>query len=122
MLSCVGVTVISCNKTQLDNTALNTQPVSTVQSRSKSQKANPFSVVRMQKASADLGRTEPLNPNNIYYYYSFDPSKLTGEMLSILESDTHHHILDYPFANGDAFTDAFMADFETNCKMATEFF
>jgi hypothetical protein len=120
MLSCVGITVLSCNKTQLDNTALNTQPVLTVQSRSKSQKANPFSVVRMQKASADLGRTEPLNPNNIYYYYSFDPSKLTGEMLSILESDTHHHILDYPFANGDAFTDAFMADFESNRNAAKD--
>lgn len=121
MLSCLSVTVISCHKTQLDHTAEpNTQNLSTVTLRSKSKKVNPFSVVSMQKASNDLGRTTPLNPNNIYHYYSFDPSKLKGEMLTILESDPSHHILDYPFANGDAFTDAFMADFESNRQAAKD--
>jgi hypothetical protein len=47
-----------------------------------------------------LGRTEPLDNDRIYYYYSFDPSNMTGDMLSIVEADQNHHILDYPFANG----------------------
>jgi hypothetical protein len=75
---------------------------------------NPFSVFNINKALEDLGRTDPLDDNEIYHYYSFDPSKLTGDMLKIIEAEETNLILDFPFANGEVYTDAFSANFEAN--------
>ena len=107
--------VSSCNKTQVDNIAEQAKSSNAEIAMLKTGNAvNPFSITSIQKALADLGRTDPLDEDRIYYYYSFDPSNLTGEMLSIVEADENHHILDYPFADGGAFTDAFMSNYEAN--------
>jgi hypothetical protein len=86
----------------------------------RSKTANPFSVSNIQQALSDLGRNEPLDNDRIYYYYAFDPQNVTGAMLSTIEADENHHILDYPFADGDAFTEVFMANYEANSAAAAD--
>jgi hypothetical protein len=92
----------------------------TVAMLTTSKAPNPFSVTNIQQALSDLGRTDPLDNDRIYYYYSFDPSNVTGDMLSIVEADQNHHILDYPFANGDAFKDNFTSNYAASSAAARD--
>ena len=114
LLAFIGVAFISgCNKSQLDNVAQDSKSTAMPVAMLSSSKApNPFSVVSIQKALADLGRTDPLESDRIYHYYTFNPSNVTGDMLAIIEADENHHILNFPFADGDVYTDAFMSSFD----------
>ena len=116
LLAFIGVAFISgCNKAQMDNVAQDSKSTAVPVAMLSSNKApNPFSVVNIQKALADLGRTDPLESDRIYHYYTFDPNNVTGDMLAIIEADENHHILNFPFADGDAYTDAYAANFDPN--------
>lgn len=60
---------------------------------------NPFSTDNISKALLALAREPNLNPNRIYKYYKFNPEEVSAEVLKILEADTNHMIMDYPFAD-----------------------
>ena len=62
---------------------------------------NPYSVPNVLTALNDLGRgAEQLEPERIYHYYSFDPTSVSTEAMTILSNDDFHIIQDFPF--GDA--------------------
>lgn len=116
LIAFIGMAIISsCNKSQMDNVAQDSKPTTMpVAMLSSSKTPNPFSVVNIQKALRDLGRTDPLENDRIYHYYTFNPSNVTGDMLKIIEADENHHILNFPFADGDTYTDAFTSGFDPN--------
>lgn len=65
---------------------------------------NPYSVDNIQKSLAELHRNETLDQNRIYYYYKFNPEKVTGDILKELENDNSLKILDYPFGDGNLYS------------------
>jgi hypothetical protein len=67
---------------------------------------NPYSVINIKKALLALNRTEELERDRIYFYYKFNPQKISGEQLSKLEADSTSQILDYPFADGRMYNEA----------------
>lgn len=85
-------------------------------------KKNPFSYANIQKAKESIAarqnepgqsnanRVSVIDPNRVYSYIKFDPSRLTGEMLKQLEADSSIQILDFPFANGELYNDEFALD------------
>lgn len=74
--------------------------------KSDSAMVNPYSVKNIKQALTDLERNnEPLIEDRIYYYYKFNPQNVTGETLSKLEEDSTSQILDYPFADGDFYSE-----------------
>lgn len=48
--------------------------------------------------------------DRLYTYLSFDPSGVTGELLQQLDADSTVHIMDFPFANGELYSDEFALD------------
>jgi hypothetical protein len=77
---------------------------------------NPFSLSVISKARATLalegmpvtGNINKSNESNrLYTYMRFDPNEMTEELMKILEADTSIHIMDFPFANGEIYTDEF---------------
>lgn len=109
--------VFGCSKNQvegfMENKAQKEMPMALA---SSSNTPNPFSISNIQKALADLGRGDALEDDRIYYYYVFNPDDMTGDMLKIVEADQNHHILDFPFANGDTYTPAFT----NNCQASID--
>jgi hypothetical protein len=80
-------------------------------------KANPFSYTNIQKAQSTLATSMAqtnaparLSPDRLYTYLKFDPNTITGDMLKELEKDTTAKILDFPFANGEMYTETFALD------------
>jgi len=77
---------------------------------------NPLSVENVENAFKQLGRNEALDTDKIYHYYKFDPNAVTSELLAIIEKDSTHHILDYPFASGKVYNEKFGENFEENIE------
>jgi hypothetical protein len=77
---------------------------------------NPFSVENVENAITYLGGKRQIDKDRIYHYYKFDPSTVTGEMLELIEKDSTHHILDYPFANAKIYNDEFGEKAEENIE------
>ena len=82
---------------------------------------NPFSYLNIQKARATLNNLNLQNnltintivendQNRLYTYIRFTPNAVTGDILKQLEADTSIKILDFPFANGEIYTDEFAID------------
>jgi hypothetical protein len=48
--------------------------------------------------------------DRLYTYLRFDPNGVNGELLQQLEADSTIQIMDFPFANGELYTDEFALD------------
>jgi hypothetical protein len=59
---------------------------------------NPYGIENIKNSLIALGRNENLDENRIYYYYKFNPLRITGDILSQLELDSTLKIMDIPFA------------------------
>jgi hypothetical protein len=81
-------------------------------------KANPFSYANIQKAKATLASqgsslnntvsgTETVDQNRLYSYIKFNPNEVTEALMKVLETDSSIQIMDFPFANGEIYTDEF---------------
>lgn len=77
---------------------------------------NPLSVENVENALKQLGRNDVLDKDKIYHYYKLDPASVTGDMLAVIEKDSTHHILDYPFADAKIYNDEFGENFEQNIE------
>lgn len=102
-------------------------------------RTNPFSLANIQKTKRRLARTNPRSASSqqmdiatedepiedepikdpppveeegdrLYTYLRFDPNGVTGELLQQLEADSTIHIMDFPFANGELYSDEFALD------------
>lgn len=94
---------------------------------SPSARANPFSLSNIQKTMRKLGR-KSLKPgaarrtapgevtmmvegdDRVYSYLRFDPNGVGGELLQQLEAEDSIQIMDFPFANGELYSDEFALD------------
>jgi hypothetical protein len=121
LVALMSAVISGCNKTQLESGTVQAKAESPTTVMLSSKVVNPFSLSSVQQALKELGRGgEPLDDSRIYSYYSFDPTRLKGDMLSIVEADETHHILDFPFASSGAFTDAFTANYVANSAAARD--
>ena len=68
-------------------------------------KTNPYEIDNIKNSLTALGRNEQLEQNRIYYYYKFNPEKINGDVLSKLEQDSTHKIMDIPFADGSLYSE-----------------
>jgi hypothetical protein len=68
-------------------------------------KTNPYEIDNIKNSLIALGRNEQLQQNRIYYYYKFNPEKINGDVLSKLEQDSTHKIMDIPFADGSLYSE-----------------
>lgn len=88
-------------------------------------KRNPYSRANIEKAQRALGRetiTDSLRfkvsttarslpeDDRLYTYLSFDPNGMTGPVLEQLEADPTIHIMDFPFANAELYTEEYALD------------
>ena len=100
--------------------AAGTQPLD----RSPILKRNPYSRANVDQALRALGRpalaqphrgrvaTEAVLPTDdpFYTYLSFDPSAVTGKLLQQLEADGSLHMMDFPFASPELYSDEYALD------------
>ncbi len=84
-------------------------------------KPNPFSYSNIKKAKATLAKRNNASINSsanidatedsrLYTYIKFDPNAITEDLMRVIEADTVIHIMDFPFANGEIYTDEFSID------------
>lgn len=97
-------TFTSCKK-DVENQITSTSQSNLLSSMQLETKVNPYSITNITQALAALGRNDVLDENRKYLYYKFSPEKVTGEMLAIIEKDENHKILDFPFADGNMYSE-----------------
>jgi hypothetical protein len=67
---------------------------------------NPFEISNIQSALDSLGRNDVLLASRTYSYFRFDPSSVSGDLLTQIEgNDESHFILDFPFADGNLYSE-----------------
>jgi hypothetical protein len=91
--------IMGCNKDEILNISNSNNTNGKRKNTSIELKVNPCSKAIMQKALQDLGRPNDIDESRVYHYYQFNPEKVTGDMLSIIEQDKNLQILDFPFAD-----------------------
>lgn len=89
-------------------------------------KANPYSLRNVRKALLALQQA-PQNPTTTtsageapaasaveeyprYVYFRFNPADLPGEVFSLMENDSTVRLMDFPFANGELYTEDLVLD------------
>lgn len=95
------------NETQLQNQRV----------EKSAKKVNPFSYENIKKAKKKLAGQNAANSTNskteeerLYTYLEFDPNEVTEDAMRIIEADSTIHIMDFPFADGEMYTDEFALD------------
>lgn len=91
----------SCKKDQI------TTPIKASLSRIayRIDKKNPYEINNIKNSLLALGRNENLDEVRIYYYYKFNPQKVSGDILSKFEQDKSIKIMDIPFADGRLYSE-----------------
>ena len=80
-------------------------------------KVNPFSHENIKKAKKKLAAqnissvsSSKAEEDRLYTYIQFDPNTVTGDLLKQIEEDSTIQILNFPFANGEIYSDEFAID------------
>jgi hypothetical protein len=111
----------SCKKNQQQDTVI---PVENKVEESTTAKINPFTYENIKKArlamngkngQSTTNRSNQVDGNRLYDYIKFNPRKVTGDILKILEADSTIQIMKFPFANGELYTNNFNLN-EANAK------
>ncbi len=93
--------------------------VTCTKSNNETTQTNPFSRSNIEKALQLLGRPGPGTPefeDKLYTYLKFEPNEMSSTLLKQLEADDTIRVMDFPFANGELYTDEFALNEE---KMET---
>jgi hypothetical protein len=105
LLLIIGTTLqISCKK-EFDKQVQTTTKNNFERIAGRVDKVNPYEIGNIKNSLIALGRNEQLDENRIYYYYKFNPLKITGDILSKLELDSMLKIMDIPFADGSFYSE-----------------
>lgn len=107
LLAMIGITFQTSCKKELEKQVQVTNKTNNSLARigNRIAKTNPYEIENIKISLNALGRSEQLEQDRVYYYYKFNPEKVTGDILSKLEQDSTHKIMDIPLADGSLYSE-----------------